>query len=98
MLTYLATLCLGAFIGIYALSAFAPVSVARDYYRRSWYLGGLFLAVAYLQKTNTPATLIKSAGPNTLTLITLLALSIAASFIIGWRLARREAEGLAQGA
>lgn len=94
MLTYLASICLGLFVGIYALSAFAPVSVARDYYRRSWYLGVLFLAVAYLQKTNTPATLIKSAGPNTLTLIITLTASIAVSFIIGWRLAQREAAGL----
>ena len=94
MLTYLSSVCLGIFVGVYALSAFAPVSVARDYYRRSWYLGGLFLAVAYLQKTTATPSIIKEAGPSTMSLIMTLVASLALSFIAAWTLARREAEGL----
>lgn len=92
MLTYLATICLGTFVGVYALSAFAPVSVARDYYRRSWYLGVLFLAVAYLQKTTVTPSIIKAAGPSTMNLILLLVASLITSFIAAMTMARREAE------
>ncbi|MBM4290116.1 MAG: hypothetical protein FJ138_00615 [Deltaproteobacteria bacterium] len=98
LLTYLAASCLGLFIGVYALSAFAPTSVARDYYRRSWYLGVLFLAIAYAQKSATPATIIKAAAPSTQSLLITLLASLALSGVVGWRLARREAASLeAQG-
>ena len=65
MLTILACLALGLFVGGYALSSFAPVSVAETIYQRNWVTWGLFLALAYLQKLqDTPVSSEAQGAPR----------------------------------
>ena len=95
MLTILACLALGLFVGGYALSSFAPVSVAETIYQRNWVTWGLFLALAYLQKLqDTPRQLGGAEGPETTTLISVVILGIAVAFIGGMAWAKREDERL----
>ena len=96
MLTLLACLALGLFIGGYALSSFAPVSVAPTIYQRNWGLWALFMALAYLQSMNdNPRQLGASEGADTGTLITVVVLGMGVAFIAGMRWARREDARLA---
>lgn len=99
MLTTLACLSLGLFIGGYALSSFAPVSVAETIYQRNWVTWGLFLVLAYLQKNQgAPKQLGASAQPETTTLIAVVLVGIAVAFIGGMAWARREDERLSASA
>lgn len=45
---YLADICLGLFIGTLAQSAIAPAPQARKVFTASWYVGGLFIALAWV--------------------------------------------------
>ena len=95
MLTTLACLTLGLFIGGYALSSFAPVSVAEKIYQRNWVTWGLFLALAFLQKEQgAPKSLNASNQPETSTLIVVVITGIAIAFVGGMSWARREDQRL----
>ena len=96
MLTLLACLALGLFIGGYALSSFAPVSVAPTIYQRNWGLWALFMALAYLQSlSDNPRSLGGSDGAETGSLIMVVVLGMSVAFIAGMRWARREDARLA---
>lgn len=95
MLTSLACLALGLFIGGYALSSFAPVSVAEKIYQRNWATWGLFMLLAYFQKVqSTPKQLGGSSQPETSTLIAVVLVGIMVAFVGGMAWAKREDERL----
>ena len=78
-------------MGAYALASFAPLSQARRVYRGSWVLWGVFLVIAYLQKSSSrPMSLRGGDGPELTTLIAWLIAGIALSFVGGMMWARRQ--------
>ena len=95
MLVILSSFALGLFVGGYALASFAPVALARTIYRNNWGFWGLFLVLAYLEKTSgRPTTLSGAAGPDIPTLIAVVIAGIAVNFVGGMIWARRVAAQL----
>jgi hypothetical protein len=95
MLVTLSSFALGLFVGGYALASFAPVALARTIYRNNWAFWGLFLVLAYLEKTSgRPMTLSGATAPHIPTLIAVVISGIAVSFVGGMLWARRVAAQL----
>jgi hypothetical protein len=87
---YLADICLGLFIGTLAQSAIAPAPQARRVFTAAWYVGIVFIALAWLDSQSRPLvykTQIENAVdhgalPSVETLVFIVIVGIIAGLIL----------------
>jgi hypothetical protein len=77
---YLADFAIGLFVGTLAQSAIAPARQARQIFTGAWYMGGLFIILAFLD-SKVRGAVPKADLPSVETLVTLVILGIIAGLL-----------------